>query len=106
MRSNRFLIVILLVLVHSFISCDGAAYHLQEDVDHVTSSLSQGDSTADDNQSDKTSTTEIHAHQHCHCGYNSTSSHSISPEQSKATSPACYNGLNYPPDVPPPNFYS
>ena len=35
MRSNRFLIVMLLVLVHSFISCDGAAYHLQEDVDHI-----------------------------------------------------------------------
>ena len=102
MRSNYFLVVILLVLVHSFISCDAAVYHLQEEVDHVTHIHSQTSLEDEDAQSP----TEIHAHQHCHCGYNSTSSHSISPEQSKATSPACYNGLNYPPDVPPPNSLS
>lgn len=102
MRSNYFLVVILLVLVHSFISCDVAAYHLQEEVDHVTHVHSQTNANDEDAQSP----TEIHAHQHCHCGYYSTLNHSISPEQSQATLPVCYSGLNYPPDVPPPNFYS
>ena len=102
MRSNYFLVVILLVLVHSFISCDAAAYHLQEEVDHA----SHIQSVADTNDEDPQPPTEIHAHQHCHCGYYSTINHSISPEQSQATNNACYNGLNYPPDVPPPNFYS
>lgn len=102
MRSNYFLVVILLVLVHSFISCDAAVYHLQEEVDHVTHIHSQTSLEDEDAQSP----TEIHAHQHCHCGYYSTLNHSINPEQSQATLPACYSGLNYPPDVPPPNFYS
>ncbi|CAM2825673.1 hypothetical protein [Pseudoalteromonas distincta] len=102
MRSNYFLVVILLVLVHSFISCDAAAYHLQEEVDHVSYIHSQTSLEDEDAQSP----TEIHAHQHCHCGYYSTLNHSISPEQSQATQPACYKGLNYPPDVPPPNSLS
>ena len=104
MRSNRFLIVMLLVLVHSFISCDGAAYHLQEDVDHINSSFSQSSETADDN--DSAPTAEIHAHQHCHSGYNHSSNHSITPEKSKPTLVTCYHGLHYPPDVPPPNLFS
>lgn len=102
MRSNYFLVVILLVLVHSFISCDAAVYHLQEEVDHVSYIHSQTNLDDEDAQSP----TEIHAHQHCHCGYYSTLNHSISPEQSQATQPACYSGLNYPPDVPPPNSLS
>ena len=102
MRSNYFLVVILLVLVHSFISCDAAAYHLQEEVDHVTHIHSQTSASDEDAQSP----TEIHAHQHCHCGYYTTSNHSISPEKSQATQSACYKGLNYPADVPPPNSLS
>lgn len=94
----------LLVLVHSFISCDGAAYHLKEDVDHINSSLSQAGSSADN--SDNGPTTEIHAHQHCHSGYSHTISQAITPEQSKASLPSCYYGVNYPPDVPPPNLFS
>ena len=56
MRSNYFLVVILLVLVHSFISCDAAAYHLQEEVDHATHVHSQ----ANVNDEDAQSPTEIH----------------------------------------------
>jgi len=102
MRSNYFLVVILLVLVHSFISCDAAAYHLQEEVDHV----SHIHSLADTNDEDAQSPTEIHAHQHCHCGYYSTLSHAIIPQQSKPSVLVYYHSLNYPPDVPPPNSFS
>lgn len=51
MRSNYFLVVILLVLVHSFISCDAAAYHLQEEVDHATHIHAHSDTNDDDAQS-------------------------------------------------------
>lgn len=104
MRSNRFLIVMLLVLVHSFISCDGAAYHLQEDVEHINSALSQSSDTGED--TDNLPITEIHAHQHCHSGYSHTSNHSITPEKSKPTLATCYHGLHYQPDLPPPNSLS
>ena len=108
MRSNRLLMIMLLVLVHSFISCDGAAYHLQEDVEHVSNALSQNTITADNDQgqSDNQPPVEIHAHQHCHCGYYSTLSHAIIPQQSKPSVLVYYHGLNYPPDVPPPNSFS
>ncbi|WP_252371842.1 hypothetical protein, partial [Pseudoalteromonas sp. S558] len=98
MRSNRFLIVMLLVLVHSFISCDGAAYHLQEDVDHVNSSLSQLGSSADDSDNDPT--TEIHAPQHCHSGYSHRSNHSITPENCKPSFEISYHSRDYTPSDP------
>ena len=106
MRSNHFLIVILLVLVHSFISCDGAAYHLQEDVDDVTSARLQSNITADGSQDETQISVEIHAHQHCHSGYYSTVSHSISPEQSNPALLVRYCGLIYPPMSRPPILLS
>lgn len=102
MHSKRFLIVILLVLVHSFISCDGAAYHLQEDVDHITSAQLQSNITADGSQNEAQASAEIHAHQHCHSGYYSTVNHSISLEQSNPALPVRYCGLIYPPMSRPP----
>lgn len=104
MRSKRFLLVMLLVLVHSFISCDGAAYHLQADVNHINSALSQSSDT--DEGAGNVPITEIHAHQHCHSGNSHTSNHSITPEKSNPRLATCYNGLHYQPDVPPPNSLS
>ena len=94
------------MLVHSFISCDGAAYHLQEDVNKVTNYSAQADNSAGDTQTKSSPSAEIHAHQHCHCDSHSTFSYSISPEQSKASLPVRYSGLSYPPAVPPPIYIS
>ncbi|WP_372761863.1 hypothetical protein [Pseudoalteromonas sp.] len=102
MHSKRFLIVILLVLVHSFISCDGAAYHLQQDVKHLTDSQLHTNMTADENLNEAQAAAEIHAHQHCHCGYNSTVNQSINPEQRTPAFLVRYCGLIYPPMSRPP----
>ena len=105
MRSNRFLIVMLLVLVHSFISCDGAVYHLQEDVNNVNSAQHLALS-ADEPQNDDQAPGEIHAHQHCHCGYCNSLKHAIILEQSTPSLSTFCLGLNIPPDLPPPHLYS